>query len=114
MKNKSNCLSFSVIFLSFNLKHFIYLTDARKLNYLQEVLRIFDDSRGREETGEDREGGSSGQREPRSTPDWGPNAFNGEHIWVPTATSGDFCYINECSVSPKDTKKAYHEFDWMY
>ncbi|GAB1864641.1 Diacylglycerol kinase [Camponotus japonicus] len=52
---------------------------------------------GREETGEDREGGSSGQREPRSTPDWGPNAFNGEHIWVPTATSGDFCYINECS-----------------
>ncbi|KMQ94692.1 eye-specific diacylglycerol kinase [Lasius niger] len=54
-------------------------------------------TRGREDSGEDREGGSSGQREPRSTPDWGPNAFNGEHLWVPTATSGDFCYINDCS-----------------
>ncbi|XP_029168750.1 eye-specific diacylglycerol kinase isoform X2 [Nylanderia fulva] len=52
---------------------------------------------GREDSGEDREGSSSGQREPRSTPDWGPNAFNGEHLWVPTATSGDFCYVNECS-----------------
>ncbi|XP_070162667.1 eye-specific diacylglycerol kinase isoform X2 [Polyergus mexicanus] len=52
---------------------------------------------GREESGEDREGGSSGQREPRSTPDWGPNAFNGEHLWVPTATSGEFCYVNDCS-----------------
>ncbi|XP_072752362.1 eye-specific diacylglycerol kinase isoform X3 [Anoplolepis gracilipes] len=52
---------------------------------------------GREEGGEDREGGSSGQREPRSTPDWGLNAFNGDHLWVPTATSGDFCYVNDCS-----------------
>ena len=62
------------------------------------------DSRGREDSGEDsRDGGSSsGHREPRSTPDWGPNAFNGEHLWVPTATSGDFCYVNDCSVSRKN------------
>ncbi|XP_012537142.1 eye-specific diacylglycerol kinase isoform X3 [Monomorium pharaonis] len=55
--------------------------------------------RGREDSGEDsRDGGSSsGHREPRSTPDWGPNAFNGEHLWVSTATSGDFCYVNDCS-----------------
>ncbi|XP_018043752.1 PREDICTED: eye-specific diacylglycerol kinase isoform X2 [Atta colombica] len=54
---------------------------------------------GREDSGEDRRdgGSSSGHREPRSTPDWGPNAFNGEHLWVPTATSGDFCYVNDCS-----------------
>lgn len=53
---------------------------------------------GREDSGEDsRDGGSSSHREPRSTPDWGPNAFNGEHLWVPTATSGDFCYVNDCS-----------------
>ncbi|EZA49626.1 Eye-specific diacylglycerol kinase [Ooceraea biroi] len=54
---------------------------------------------GREDSGEDNRegGGSSGQREPRATPDWGPNAFNGEHLWVPTATSGDFCYVNDCS-----------------
>ncbi|XP_077262935.1 retinal degeneration A isoform X2 [Temnothorax americanus] len=54
---------------------------------------------GREDSREDsREGGgSSGHREPRSTPDWGPNAINGEHLWVPTATSGDFCYVNDCS-----------------
>ncbi|KAL0104888.1 hypothetical protein PUN28_016499 [Cardiocondyla obscurior] len=54
---------------------------------------------GREDSGEDSRdgGGSSGHREPRSTPDWGPNAINGEHLWVPTATSGDFCYVNDCS-----------------
>ncbi|XP_012279968.1 eye-specific diacylglycerol kinase isoform X2 [Orussus abietinus] len=44
------------------------------------------------------EGGPSGTpREPRSTPDWGPGAINGEHFWVPTAASGDFCYVNDCS-----------------
>ncbi|XP_076646918.1 retinal degeneration A isoform X1 [Halictus rubicundus] len=44
------------------------------------------------------EGGSSGgHREPRSTPDWGPGAVNGEHLWVPTSASGDFCYVNDCS-----------------
>ncbi|XP_014488535.1 PREDICTED: eye-specific diacylglycerol kinase [Dinoponera quadriceps] len=40
---------------------------------------------------------SSDQRQPRSTPDWGPHACNEEHLWVPTATSGDFCYVNDCS-----------------
>ncbi|XP_053976174.1 eye-specific diacylglycerol kinase isoform X1 [Hylaeus volcanicus] len=44
------------------------------------------------------EGGTSGgHREPRSTPDWGPGAINGEHLWVPTSASGDFCYVNDCS-----------------
>ncbi|XP_031838906.1 retinal degeneration A isoform X2 [Nomia melanderi] len=44
------------------------------------------------------EGGTSGgHREPRSTPDWGPGAVNGEHLWVPTSASGDFCYVNDCS-----------------
>ncbi|KAL2743990.1 eye-specific diacylglycerol kinase isoform X1 [Vespula maculifrons] len=40
---------------------------------------------------------SGGQRELRSTPDWGGTAYNGEHFWVPTAASGDFCYVNDCS-----------------
>ncbi|XP_015119187.1 eye-specific diacylglycerol kinase [Diachasma alloeum] len=44
-----------------------------------------------------REEAASGSREPRSTPDWGPDAVNGEHLWVPTAASGDFCYANDCS-----------------
>lgn len=44
------------------------------------------------------EGGTSGgHREPRSTPDWGTGALNGEHLWVPTSASGDFCYVNDCS-----------------
>ncbi|XP_015432066.1 PREDICTED: eye-specific diacylglycerol kinase [Dufourea novaeangliae] len=47
---------------------------------------------GREEGGT-----SAGHREPRSTPDWGPGAVNGEHLWVPTSASGDFCYVNDCS-----------------
>ncbi|XP_051159647.1 eye-specific diacylglycerol kinase isoform X1 [Leptopilina boulardi] len=47
---------------------------------------------GREESGP-----SSSHREPRSTPDWGSGAVNGEHLWVPTAASGDFCYVNDCS-----------------
>ncbi|XP_017764005.1 PREDICTED: eye-specific diacylglycerol kinase isoform X3 [Eufriesea mexicana] len=52
---------------------------------------------------EDKEGGreeggtSGGHREPRSTPDWGPGALNGEHLWVPTSASGDFCYVNDCA-----------------
>ncbi|XP_017764006.1 PREDICTED: eye-specific diacylglycerol kinase isoform X4 [Eufriesea mexicana] len=48
--------------------------------------------RGREEGGT-----SGGHREPRSTPDWGPGALNGEHLWVPTSASGDFCYVNDCA-----------------
>ncbi|XP_017764004.1 PREDICTED: eye-specific diacylglycerol kinase isoform X2 [Eufriesea mexicana] len=48
--------------------------------------------KGREEGGT-----SGGHREPRSTPDWGPGALNGEHLWVPTSASGDFCYVNDCA-----------------
>lgn len=78
----------------------------RNILIRQVILRAFDDFRGREDNGEDdRDGGGSSQREPRSTPDWGPNAFNEEHLWVPTATSGDFCYVNDCSVSFKNAQK---------
>ncbi|OXU26343.1 hypothetical protein TSAR_003470 [Trichomalopsis sarcophagae] len=49
-------------------------------------------------TGDKEDGGSGpGQREPRSTPDWSDAALNGEHLWVPTAASGEFCYVNDCS-----------------
>ncbi|CAH0387748.1 unnamed protein product [Bemisia tabaci] len=45
--------------------------------------------------------GESGPRQIRSTPDWGDTATNGEHLWVPTSASGDFCYVGEgdCTVS---------------
>nr|XP_018903201.1 PREDICTED: eye-specific diacylglycerol kinase isoform X6 [Bemisia tabaci] len=39
--------------------------------------------------------GESGPRQIRSTPDWGDTATNGEHLWVPTSASGDFCYVGE-------------------
>ncbi|CAD6239207.1 GSCOCG00008640001-RA-CDS [Cotesia congregata] len=42
--------------------------------------------------------GASSSRELRSTPDWSSEAINGEHLWVPTAASGEFCYANDCSV----------------
>ncbi|XP_034942348.1 diacylglycerol kinase zeta isoform X2 [Chelonus insularis] len=42
-------------------------------------------------------GPDTSNRQLRSTPDWGPDAINGEHLWNPTATSGDFCYVNDCS-----------------
>ncbi|CAG5074992.1 Similar to rdgA: Eye-specific diacylglycerol kinase (Drosophila melanogaster) [Cotesia congregata] len=41
--------------------------------------------------------GASSSRELRSTPDWSSEAINGEHLWVPTAASGEFCYANDCS-----------------
>ncbi|XP_014229387.1 eye-specific diacylglycerol kinase isoform X1 [Trichogramma pretiosum] len=48
--------------------------------------------------GEKDDGGAgAGQRELRSTPDWSSTSLNGEHLWVPTAASGEFCYINDCS-----------------
>ncbi|KAG7187964.1 hypothetical protein KM043_013924 [Ampulex compressa] len=47
--------------------------------------------------GKEKSDASGEQREPRSTPDWGSGAINGEHLWVPTAASGDFCYANDCS-----------------
>ncbi|KAF7992016.1 hypothetical protein HCN44_010836 [Aphidius gifuensis] len=40
---------------------------------------------------------ASGDRELRTTPDWGPGSINGEHLWVSTNASGDFCYVTDCS-----------------
>ncbi|KAH0817082.1 hypothetical protein GEV33_005709 [Tenebrio molitor] len=44
--------------------------------------------------------GDVGERVLRSTPDWGETAANGDHLWVPTSVSGDFCYIGDmdCTV----------------
>jgi hypothetical protein len=39
--------------------------------------------------------GDVGERVLRSTPDWGETAANGDHLWVPTSVSGDFCYIGD-------------------
>lgn len=40
------------------------------------------------------------KRQIRQTPDWSENAVAGDHLWVPTSVSGDFCYVgdNECTV----------------
>ncbi|GAB6033373.1 hypothetical protein CHUAL_013138 [Chamberlinius hualienensis] len=35
-----------------------------------------------------------------SVPDWSEHAVNGDHLWIPTSASGDFCYLadhNNCS-----------------
>lgn len=34
-------------------------------------------------------------------PDWSENAVSGDHIWMHTSISGDFCYAgdSECTVS---------------
>ncbi|KAK3097959.1 hypothetical protein FSP39_014847 [Pinctada imbricata] len=34
-------------------------------------------------------------REPRSTVDWSDQAVNGDHMWVETNASGDYCYTME-------------------
>ncbi|KAF2903245.1 hypothetical protein ILUMI_02941 [Ignelater luminosus] len=39
--------------------------------------------------------GDVGERTLRSTPDWGEMAVNGDHLWVPTSVSGDFCYVGD-------------------
>ncbi|VEN64484.1 unnamed protein product, partial [Callosobruchus maculatus] len=31
----------------------------------------------------------------RTTPDWEETAVNGDHLWVPTSVSGDFCYAGD-------------------
>nr|XP_022904249.1 eye-specific diacylglycerol kinase isoform X2 [Onthophagus taurus] len=36
-----------------------------------------------------------GERILRSTPDWGDQAINGDHLWIPTSVSGDFCYAGD-------------------
>lgn len=47
------------------------------------------------------------KRQIRQTPDWSENAVAGDHLWVPTSVSGDFCYVgdNECTVSTFFFKK---------
>jgi len=47
------------------------------------------------------ESAPAGERQLRSTPDWGEGAINGDHLWVPTSASGDLCYVgdSECQVS---------------
>ncbi|XP_049820246.1 eye-specific diacylglycerol kinase isoform X2 [Aethina tumida] len=39
--------------------------------------------------------GDIGERVVRSTPDWSETALNGDHLWVPTSVSGDFCYVGD-------------------
>ncbi|KAK7873463.1 hypothetical protein R5R35_011810 [Gryllus longicercus] len=45
--------------------------------------------------------GTGAQAEPprplRTTPDWGEAAVNGEHLWNPSAASGDCCYVTDCN-----------------
>lgn len=46
-------------------------------------------------------GGDAISRGIRCTPDWAEGAVNGDHLWVPTSVSGDFCYVGDadCTVS---------------
>ncbi|XP_031333831.1 eye-specific diacylglycerol kinase [Photinus pyralis] len=39
--------------------------------------------------------GDVAERTVRSTPDWSEMAVNGDHLWVPTSVSGDFCYVGD-------------------
>ncbi|XP_060524933.1 eye-specific diacylglycerol kinase-like isoform X2 [Cylas formicarius] len=39
--------------------------------------------------------GGGSERVLRSTPDWNEGAINGDHLWVPTSVSGDFCYVGD-------------------
>ncbi|XP_059484693.1 eye-specific diacylglycerol kinase-like isoform X7 [Neocloeon triangulifer] len=41
------------------------------------------------------ESAPAGERQLRSTPDWGDGAINGDHLWVPTSASGDLCYVGD-------------------
>ncbi|XP_072915053.1 diacylglycerol kinase iota isoform X3 [Hemitrygon akajei] len=43
-------------------------------------------------------------REMRTCPDWTENAINGDHIWVETNASGDFCYVGEENCLVKTAK----------
>ncbi|XP_043232482.1 diacylglycerol kinase zeta-like isoform X1 [Amphibalanus amphitrite] len=44
-------------------------------------------------TGEIEIEAEGGRRTLRSTCDWSEAAVNGEHLWMPTSASGDFCYV---------------------
>ncbi|XP_055506337.1 diacylglycerol kinase iota [Leucoraja erinacea] len=43
-------------------------------------------------------------REMRTSPDWTENALNGDHIWMETNASGDFCYLGEENCLVKITR----------
>ncbi|XP_017764003.1 PREDICTED: eye-specific diacylglycerol kinase isoform X1 [Eufriesea mexicana] len=72
----------------------VHFAEGTNLRCREDKKSPSDDS---EERGREEGGTSGGHREPRSTPDWGPGALNGEHLWVPTSASGDFCYVNDCA-----------------
>ncbi|XP_057339861.1 eye-specific diacylglycerol kinase isoform X2 [Microplitis mediator] len=56
------------------------------------LLPVKDDRRGGRG-----DSGASSSRELRSIPDWSADAINGEHLWVSTSASGEFCYVNDCT-----------------
>ncbi|XP_059508258.1 diacylglycerol kinase iota [Stegostoma tigrinum] len=43
-------------------------------------------------------------REMRTSPDWTENAINGDHVWLETNVSGDYCYLGEENCLVKITK----------
>ncbi|XP_020293181.1 eye-specific diacylglycerol kinase isoform X2 [Pseudomyrmex gracilis] len=90
------CVHCRLFVLAPRLGHRVHFAEGTNLRCREDPLPSELGKRGREEGGDGKEGGPS-QREPRSTPDWSSDAINGEHLWVPTATSGDFCYVNDCS-----------------
>ncbi|XP_043564875.1 diacylglycerol kinase iota isoform X1 [Chiloscyllium plagiosum] len=45
-------------------------------------------------------------REMRTSPDWTENAINGDHVWLETNVSGDYCYLGEENCLVKITKSA--------
>ncbi|XP_078077475.1 diacylglycerol kinase iota-like [Mustelus asterias] len=45
-------------------------------------------------------------REMRTCPDWTENAINGDHVWLETNVSGDYCYLGEENCLVKITKSA--------
>ncbi|XP_013417780.1 diacylglycerol kinase zeta isoform X2 [Lingula anatina] len=43
--------------------------------------------------------------EPRSTVDWTENAIKGDHLWIETNASGDYCYIGEAECQKAGPRK---------
>ncbi|XP_077867505.1 diacylglycerol kinase zeta-like [Saccoglossus kowalevskii] len=44
-------------------------------------------------------------REIKATVDWSENAHPGDHVWIDTNASGDFCYVGEQDCMVSDLKK---------
>ena len=66
-------------------------------------------SRRKAATGEIEIEAEGGRRTLRSTCDWSEAAVNGEHLWMPTSASGDFCYVPDpdCSVGTRNRRDRY-------